>query len=158
MNKLVFINGNKRHFISRFFASLLYAVSVFVFIYFFIETSFLNTEKYTISFLHLIKLEVYLITFALLNSVVKNHHFDLKENKYRTYYSVGTFGYGKWKKIDSLIYTSVYLNKSDVYEIIVWDNSNNRYKISFYDEENAATEMAKEIASKLNIYYYTKDE
>ena len=157
MNKLVIIQGGQKHFIFRFIAATLYAFALSILVKFFINTSLSTFENYTISFLHVLKLGVYIITLALLASVVNNHHFNLKENTYRKYYSVGPFGYGKWQDISKLTYSSVYLNNNDVYEVIIWDESNDRFKISFHKEENEAIETAKYIANKLSIDYYAKN-
>ncbi len=156
MNKLVIIKGSQKHFIFRFMAAILYAFAVFILVKFFINTSISTVENYTISFLHIIKMEIYIITLALLASVVNNHHFNLKENVYRKYYAVGPFGYGKWQDISKLTYTSIYLNSNDVYEVIIWDESNNRFKISFHKKENDAIETAKHVADKLSIDFYTR--
>lgn len=157
MSKLVIIKGGQKHFIFRFIAATLYAFAVSLLVKFFINTSISTVENYTISFLHVLEIEVYIIILALLASVVTNHHFNLKENVYRKYYSVGPFGYGKWQDISTLTYTSVYLNNSDVYEVIIWDESNDRFKISFHKEENEAIETAKNVADKLSIDYYAKN-
>ncbi|WP_275315092.1 hypothetical protein [Tenacibaculum bernardetii] len=157
MNKLIIIKGGQKHFIFRFMAAILYAFAVFILVKFFINTSVSTVENYTISFLHILEMEIYIITLALLASVVNNHHFNLKESIYRKYYSVGPFGYGKWQTISKLTYTSIYLNSNDVYEVIIWDESNDRFKISFHNEENNAIETAKYVADKLSIDYYTRN-
>ena len=157
MNKLIIIKGNQKHFLFRFLAAIIYAAALFILIRFFIKIPISNTESYRIDILNLIKLEIYIITIALLASVVKNHHFNLKKNTYRQYYSVGPFGYGKWINIDNLTYTSIYLNNNDVYEVIIWDETNNRFKVSFHKTELEAIETAEYIAQKLNIQFYTKN-
>ncbi|MCT4698404.1 hypothetical protein [Tenacibaculum haliotis] len=156
MNKLIIIKGGQKHFIFRIIAAILYAFALYILAQFFINTSISTVENYTISFLHVLKFEVYLITLALLASVVSNHHFNLKDKTYRKYYSVGPLGYGKWQNISRLTYASIYLNNNDIYEVIIWDENNDRFKISFHKLEKDAVETAKYVADKLSIDYYTK--
>ena len=49
-------------------------------------------------------MEINIITLALLAFIVNHHYFNLKENVYRKYYAVGSFGYGRWRSIGSLEY------------------------------------------------------
>ncbi|CAM1358310.1 conserved protein of unknown function [Tenacibaculum soleae] len=156
MSKLVIIKGGQKHFIFRLMAAILYAFAVFILVKFFINTQISTIENYTISFLHVLEMEIYIITLALLASVVNNHHFNLKAKTYRKYYSVGPLGYGKWQNISDLTYVSIYLNNNDIYEVIIWDKNNDRFKVSFHKLEKDAIETAKYVADKLSIDYYTK--
>ncbi len=157
MDNLIIIEGQKKHFLYRLLASFLFATAVFVLGKFFLNTPISNTESFRLAFLKLIKSEVYILIFAIGFSVVSHHHFNLKEKKYREYFSVANIGYGKWKSIDNLSYTSVFLNSKDIYEVNIWDESNNRFKVYFYNKEIDAIETAKHLAKKLNISYYSKN-
>ena len=157
MNKLVIIKGGQKHFLFRALAAVIYAAIVFIFVKFFINIQISTTEKFIIDFLNLIKGEIYLITLALLASVVKNHHFNLKENLYRPYYSVGVLGYGRWKSIGSLEYISIYQNNNDIYEIIIWDDTNDRFKVSFHKNKEDADNTAKYLANKFSLPFYERD-
>lgn len=158
MNKLVIIKGGQKHFLFRVLAAVIYAAIVFIFVTFFIDIQISTAEKFFIDFLNLLKGEIYLITLALLASVIKNHHFNLKENLYRPYYSVGALGYGKWQAIGNLEYVSIYQNNNEIFEVIIWDETNNRFKVSFHKKESEAIKTAQFITNKLNIQFYIKRE
>lgn len=157
MDKLIILEGKKRWILERVLASIFYALIAYVFFIFIKNVPFSFTEKYFIAFVHTLKTSIYLLTAALFFSYTESHHFNLKEKKYRKYYAVGPFGFGNWKSIEKLEYTSVFLNSRDIYEVLIWDESNNRFKVSYHDKKDQAKETAKHLAEKLQLYFYEKD-
>ena len=69
---------------------------------------------------------------------------------------MGPIGFGRWIKTAKIKYTSVFLNSKDLYEVVVWDEKNNRYKVFFMYEKENAVKAAKIVAEDLGIYFYEK--
>ena len=96
-------------------------------------------------------MEINIITLALLASIVNHHHFNLKENVHRKYYAVGSFDFGRWRAIGSLEYVSVYKNNNDIFEVIIWDNTNNSFKVSFHKKKEDADNTVKYLANTFSL-------
>jgi hypothetical protein len=86
-------------------------------------------------------------------SVNQNHHFNFVEMKYRTYYFIGPFGYGSWKKLRKLDRVSTFLNATGFCEVKIWDINNNNYKIAAFDEIEDAVNYGRELATGLEIRF-----
>lgn len=156
--KLVILQGEKRWIAERILASIFFATIAYVSFIFFFKTPILFTSKYLESFSSYLYLVTTCLTFGIYYSYQEHHHFNLKDNKYRTFYTVGSFGIGKWRSIDVLSYTAVnHITSKDIYEVNVWDESNNRFKVSYHDDKEQAKETARVLAKDLNIDFYDKD-
>ncbi|MCI2229286.1 hypothetical protein MC378_08930 [Polaribacter sp. MSW13] len=151
--KNVVISFGKRAVLSRLLSAFFYAAGFYFLILFFLKKPFAFSEKYVISFLHLLELELYLIGFALPFSVSVSHHFNFDEMKYRRYYFVGPIGYGKWQKIKKLDRVSTFLNSRNECEVNIWDIKNKRYKIAAFDEIDNAVEYGRDLAKNLKIKF-----
>lgn len=156
---LIILQGKKRLFYERIIAAICFALIIYVSYVFFVNTSMVYSEKYIKSLASYLKLVIFCTGLGVYFSYQKHHHFDLKNNKYRAYYTIGVFGIGKWKKLKPLSYTSInYHSKIEMFEVSIWDASNNRYKVSYSESKNDAKETAKLLSEKLNIQFYDKDK
>lgn len=152
-HKNVIISLGKRAVFSRILSAVFYAAMLYVFVLFFINNSLEFTEKYVIYFLHLVKLELVLIGFALPFSLSVAHHFNFDEMKYRKFYYVGPIGYGVWQNFKKLDRVSTFLNSRNECEVNIWDVRNNRFKIAVFDEIENAVMYGRDLAENLKIRF-----
>ncbi len=89
--------------------------------------------------------------------MVKDFHFDFIQKKYKIVKRVGLFGFGKWRKFETLNYISVYKNFDDVFEIKLWYNENRHYSIDVFKNKQDAIKNGKELAKNLSINIHTPD-
>lgn len=152
-NKNVIIYFGKKSVINRVFAALLYATIVYmIFKLFILNESFIKINKY----LELRNdfLSIFIVLFlAVRFSLNVSFHFNLAEMKYRTFYFIGPFGYGFWKKFKKLDRVSTFLNPRDECEVNIWDIKNNKYKIAAFDEVDNAVIYGRDLAMQLNIKF-----
>ena len=125
--------------------------------FYFFNKPIILSEKYVISFLHLLKFELVLIGFALPFAISVSHHFNFEEMKYRKFYYVGPLGYGSWKKINKLDRVSTFLNTRNECEVKIWDIRNNRYKIAAFDKIDDAVIYGRDLAGNLKIKFLERN-
>tara|TARA_R110002153_G_scaffold35096_4_gene104598 strand:+ start:2265 stop:2741 length:477 start_codon:yes stop_codon:yes gene_type:complete len=151
--KNVIISFGKRSIFSRLLSAVFYAIMVYVLVLFFLNNAFEFTEKYFISFLHLVKFELILIGFALPFSLSVSHHFKFDEMMYRKYYYVGPIGYGVWQKFKKLDRVSTFLNSRNECDVTIWDIRNNRYKIAVFNKIDDAVIYGRDLAENIEIKF-----
>ena len=151
--KNVIIFFGKKSILSRIIASIFYSLFIFLLYKFFTsDISFFELKSHSkqrgIVFGILIPL-----IFAIKFSISVSHHFNFKEMKYRTFYFIGPFGYGFWKKFKKLDRVSTFLNQRDECEVNIWDIRNNKYKIAAFDEIENAVIYGRDLAKELNVKF-----
>lgn len=151
-NNVIILLG-KRSIFNRLLSSVFYAAMFYVIILFFLKNTFAFSENYFISVLHLIKLELLLIGFALPFSLSVSHHFNFVEMKYRKFYFVGPIGYGVWRKFKKLDRVSTFLNVRKECEVNIWDIRKNRYKIAVFDKIDDAVMYGRDLAKNIDIKF-----
>lgn len=156
MSKVIILDSGKRWWAERILAAVFYACAIYFLYLFIINVEAEFSETYYIYVTKVISSLLFMLTLAIYYSYSVSHHFNLTTNRYRAYYYVGPIGFGKWMKTEKLKYVSVFLNSKDLYEVVVWDAKNNRYKVFFMNEEKEAAKAAKIIAEDLSIYFYEK--
>ena len=156
MAKIVILDPGKRWWAERILAAVFYACAVYFLYLFFANVTAEFTEEYYKTVTRVLSALIFMFGLGFYYSHSVSHHFDLVRNKYRAFYYVGPIGFGRWSKTAKIKYTSVFLNSKDLYEVIVWDEKNNRYKVFFMYEKEDAVKAAKIVAEDLDIYFYEK--
>lgn len=148
---IVKIVSQKRPWYERLLAAVFFAIAVYIIFLFYLNNPLdYTTEYYRKSFLVLAFL-IFVLSFGFRFSYTIHHHFDLKLNRYRAYWSVGPFGKGNWVKTHKLDRVSTFLNSRNECEVNIWDIKNNRYRITYFDKIDEAVKFGRELAEKLNI-------
>ena len=151
--KNVIIFFGEKSILSRIIASIFYSLFIFLLYKFFTsDISFFELKSHSkqrgIVFGILIPLII-----AIKFSISVSHHFNFKEMKYRTFYFIGPFGYGFWKKFKKLDRISTFLNQRDECEVNIWDIRNNKYKIAAFDEIENAVIYGRDLAKEINVKF-----
>lgn len=159
MKDLIILNGGKRSVFHRIIAATLYTIIFFVFVFSFRESP-LQIGNVILNFTvpKAIQINCYMLFFAFRYSTVIHHHFNLKDKKYRRYYAIGPVGFGLWKDLTTLNYAATNHNNNNIYEVILWDEKNNRYKVGFFKHLKDAQETAKMLAYEFGILFYDKEK
>ncbi|MGJ8745231.1 hypothetical protein [Polaribacter sp.] len=151
------IVSEKRAWYERILAAVFYAISVYVIYLFYLNNSVSFTEKYYIKSLKILANLIFVSGLGIRFSYVINHHFNFDVMKYRVYWSVGPFGFGKWKDINNLDRVSTFLNVREECEVNIWDVRNNRYKIAVFDEIDNAVIYGRDLAKNLEIKFLERN-
>ena len=154
---VVKIVSQKRAWYERLLAAVFYSISIYITVLYYINNPFSFTEVYYINNIRTLSLLVIIMSFAIRYSYTVNHHFNFDFMKYRIFYSVGPFGVGKWKNLNSLDRVSTFLNSRKECEVNIWDIKNNRYKIAVFDEVENAVEYGRNLAKNLEIKFLERN-
>lgn len=98
-----------------------------------------------------IKMIIYLFTGGVGFSLVREHHFDFNNRKYKINYCVGPIKIGQWKRFKKLEYISIFKKKSGIYEINLWYNHNKHFTLFSCDDPLEGLDAGKQVAEKLEI-------
>ena len=159
MNKkgVIKIVSEKRAWYERLLGAVFFAIAVYIIILYFLNNSHTFREEYYIKNIRVLTSLVILIGFGIRFSYTINHHFNFDYMKYRTFYSVGPFGVGKWEDLKDLDRVSTFLNSRKECEVNIWDIRNNRYRIAIYYEIDDAVEYGRDLAKKLEIKFLERN-
>ncbi|PQJ68522.1 hypothetical protein [Polaribacter butkevichii] len=147
----------KRAWYERLLAAVFYAATVNVIFLFYLNNSVSFTEKYYIKSLRLLSSLIFVFSFGVRFSYLVNHHFNFDLMKYRIYWSVGPFGFGKWQDFKKLDRVSTFLNKRKECEVNIWDVKNKRYRIAVFDEIDNAVIYGRDLAKNLEIKFLERN-
>ena len=147
----------KRAWYERLLAAVFYAVTVYVIFMFYLNNSVSHTEKYYIKSFRLLASLIFVLSFGIRFSYVVNHHFNFELMKYRVYWSVGPFGFGKWQDIKKLDRVSTFLNNRKECEVNIWDIRNKKYRIAVFDEIDNAVIYGRDLAKNLEIKFLERN-
>lgn len=152
-NNNVIIYFGKRSLLNRVLAAIFYATLLFmIYKQFVLKENFIKINKYIEMRNNYFSIFLVLF-FALRFSLNNSFHFNLKQMKYRTFYFIGPFGYGFWKKFKKLDRVSTFLNPRKECEVNIWDIKNNRYKIAAFDDVDNAVIYGRDLAKILKIKF-----
>lgn len=159
MKDLIILHGGKRSVFHRIIAATLYTIIFLVFVFSFQESPVqIGNTIFNFTIPKAIQINCYMLFFAFRYSTVIHHHFNLKGKKYRRYYSIGPIGFGLWKDLPTLRYTATNHNTNNIYEVNIWDEKNNRYKVGFFKYLKDAQESAKMLAFEFGVLFYDKEK
>ncbi len=156
--KIFKIVSQKRTWYERLLAAVFYAIAIYIIIIFYINHGVSHSEKYYIISFRVLASLIVIISFGIRFSYITNHHFDLILNRYKTYYSVGPFGIGKWRKINKLSRVSTFLNSKNECEVNIWDVKNNKFKIAVFYEVDNAVIYGRDLAKDLKIKFKERNK
>ena len=151
--RIVKIVSNKRTWYEIVLAIIFYLIALYFIIDFYVNNGFDKSEiYYQNSFRVIAELSV-LLGLGIFFSRVYVYHFDLKLNRYKSYWAVGPFGNGSWTNINKLDRVSTFLDRNGVCKVNIWDVENNKYGIASFDEVEDAVKYGRELAETLNIKF-----
>jgi hypothetical protein len=150
---ILIIDSGNRWWLERVLAAVFYTCAIFLVIKFIINVEFELAEWYYIRILKVLSLLIFILTLAVYYSLTKSFHFDLINEEYRVYYSIGPFGFGKWKRHLKFKFIVVFLSSNDDYLVNIWDVKNNRITVGNYGELEDANEFGALLSKELNIKF-----
>lgn len=151
------IVSQKRAWYERVLAAIFYSAAVYLIVFFYLDNSVSFTEKYFIKSFKLLSFLIFIVSFGIRFSYVVNHHFDFTLMKYRVYFSVGPFGFGKWQYIKRLDRVSTFFNVREECEVNILDVNNKRYKVAVFEEIDAAVDFGRDLAKNLEIKFIERN-
>lgn len=150
---LLIIDSGSRGWLARILAAAFYTYTMYVLVQFFIRVEPEFAEWYYIRVLKLLAFLIFFLTVAVYFSLSKSFHFDLIKKEYRSYYSIGAFGFGKWEKHLEFKSVVVYLNSNDKYLVNIWDEKKNRITVGRYQSSEEANKFGNLLSKELNIKF-----
>ena len=149
-NEILISEGN-RPWWQRIIAAAAFT-GMFVFLYYFIITFniFDSDERIRDSSRFLI-MAIYLCSFGIGFSIVRDYHFDFKTHRYKNVFRVGPVKIGGWRKFKNLEYVSAFKNSRNIFELNLWYNRNKHFNLFSYDNAEDALYAGKQLAEKLDI-------
>ena len=151
------IVSDKRAWYERLLAAVFYSVAVYIIFLFYLNNSVSFSEKYYVKSFKILSSLIIVVSLGFRFSYVVNHHFDFTLMKYRVYWSVGPFGFGKWEDIKRLDRVSTFFNVREECEVNIWDIRNKRYKIAVFDEIENAVDYGRDLAKNLEIKFLERN-
>jgi|TARA_R110002049_G_scaffold616_15_gene3627 hypothetical protein len=147
------IVSQKRTWYERALAAVFYAITAYIIFLFYKNNGVHFTEVYFIKSLKVLASLIFVLGLGVRFSFVISHHFNFDLNRYRTYYSVGNLGFGKWESIKKLDRVSTFVNNRGECDVSIWSVKNKRYLIATFNEIEEAVVFGREIAEKLKIRF-----
>jgi len=148
---VLIIDSGNRSWFERVLAAVFYTCAFFLIIKFIINVEPEFAEWYYIRTLKVLSFLIFILTLAVYYSLTKSFHFDLINKKYRAYYQIGPFGYGKWRNHLKFKYIVIYLNSNEDYLVNIWDVKNNRITVGTYSNLGEANEFGILLSKGLDI-------
>ena len=155
--RIIKIVSQKRAWYERILSAVFYSLAIYITILFYKNNPHSFTEVYYVKNIKTLSFLIFLVSFGIRFSYVINHHFNFELMKYRAYWSVGPFGFGKWKNFTNLSRVSTFLNSRNECEVNIWDIKNNKYKISVFDEIKDAVDYGRDLAKSLEIKFLERN-
>ena len=79
------------------------------------------------------------VRFSMQTNIV----FDIDNNRYKKQYAISRITFGRWKDFKSLDYISVFKYKAYEYQVSLWYDRNQHWKIVSYEDKKAKVTKAK---------------
>ena len=87
------------------------------------------------------------VRFSMQTNIV----FDIDNNRYKKQYAISRITFGRWKDFRSLDYISVFKYKAYEYQVSLWYDRNQHWKIVSYEDKKAAINQGMLLADKFGI-------
>lgn len=141
----------RRPFWQTIIAASCYTAAIVILYLFYISSSIDLEGKKIILPIRMLELPFILITLGIGFSVVNDYLFDFQNKQFRIIHNIGPIRWGKWRRINSLDYISVFQKVEGKFEINLWYNKNRHINFYVFRSYNEAMSVGELLAKKLRI-------